>query len=135
MFQYPYIFAIGKETSCCVISSVYLKTYFREYHNQNEYDWIVPRSLDEQYNNYWNGVSRLVLVVHGMNGDSEDDDIRGIEYDFPGTKTFFLDYEKVFHKKTRREMFWFLWNHFRKYLAKIISISSKRIKISESYLS
>ena len=74
-----------------------MKTYFREYHNQNEYDWIVPRSLDEQYYNYWNGVSRLVLVVHGMNGDSEDDDIRGIEYDFPGTKTIFLEYEKVFH--------------------------------------
>ena len=57
----------------------------------------MPRSLDEQYYNYWNGVSRLVLVVHGMNGDSEDDDIRGIEYDFPGTKTIFLEYEKVFH--------------------------------------
>ena len=69
----------------------------------------MPRSLDEQYYNYWNGVSRLVLVVHGMNGDSEDDDIRGIEYDFPGTKTIFLEYEKVFHKKkTRREIFWVL---------------------------
>ena len=96
----------------------------------------MPRSLDEQYNNYWNGFSRLVLIVHGMNGDSEDDDIRGIEYDFPGTKTIFLEYEKVVHKKKLEEKCFGSYDIiFRKYLAKIISISSKRIKISELYLS
>ena len=30
-----------------------------------------------------------------MNGDSKDDGIRGIQYDFPGTKTIYLEYEKV----------------------------------------
>ena len=34
-----------------------------------------------------------------MNGNSKGG-IRGIEYDFPGTKTIYLEYEKVCHKKS-----------------------------------
>lgn len=87
-----------------------LKTFFREYdEGKNSYQLIFPTfnerepSLSEQYhqvdgiNAYWKDVSRLVLIVHGMNSDSNDDDVRGIEYDFPGTKTVYLEYEKVCH--------------------------------------
>ena len=50
-------------------------------------------------NDFWKDTSRLVLIVHGMNGNSKGG-IRGIEYDFPGTKTIYLEYEKVCYKKS-----------------------------------
>ena len=67
------------------------KTCFREYSDDGSFSLIVPNSLD---NDFWKDTSRLVLIVHGMNGNSKGG-IRGIEYDFPGTKSIYLEYEKV----------------------------------------
>ena len=72
------------------------KTCFREYSDDGSFSLIVPNSLD---NDFWKDTSRLVLIVHGMNGNSKGG-IRGIEYDFPGTKTIYLEYEKVCYKKS-----------------------------------
>jgi len=73
-----------------------MKTCCREYNSDDgSFSLIVPNSLDDDY---WKDTSRLVLIVHGMNGNSKGG-IRGIEYDFPGTKTIYLEYEKVSQKK------------------------------------